>query len=152
MLWGRLAATAVVVAAGGLVLAMTAPAVAAGLGMTESAAGAFLTSIPTSMPELVTAIAAVRRGALVLAVSDILGGNCFDVLFLAFSDVAYRDGSLYHRIGTVDVGLMGLAMLLVGILLLGLLRRERSGIGRIGFEGWLILTAYATAAGFIVAA
>lgn len=40
-------------------------------------------------------MAAVRRGALTLAVGDILGGNCFDVLFISGSDVAYREGSIY---------------------------------------------------------
>jgi cation:H+ antiporter len=35
-----------------------------------------------------------------------------------------------------------LALLMTSILLLGLLRRERYGIGRIGFESFLILLIY----------
>nr|WP_293059967.1 MULTISPECIES: hypothetical protein [unclassified Okeania] len=31
-----------------------------------------------------------------MAVSDIIGGNTFDVLFIAFSDFAYRRGSIYN--------------------------------------------------------
>jgi cation:H+ antiporter len=43
--------------------------------------------------ELVTTIAAVRRGALQLAVGGIIGGNTFDTLFLTAADVSYREGS-----------------------------------------------------------
>jgi cation:H+ antiporter len=38
---------------------------------------------------------------------------------------------------------MALTILLTGILLLGLLRRERHGLGNIGFEGTLVLVSYA---------
>lgn len=110
-------------------------AIAAQTGLTE-------TVISTSLPELVTAIAAVRRGALTLAVGDIIGGNSFDVLFLAFSDVAYRAGSIYHAITDREIFVVSLTILLTGILLLGLLRREKYGVGHIGFESFLILLLY----------
>lgn len=152
VVWGLFGVSAGLVALSGLVLAVTAPLVADGLGISETAVGGFLTAIPTSLPELVTAIAAVRRGALVLAVSDILGGNCFDVLFLAFSDAAYQAGSIYHVIQTADIGFVGLGLVLTGILLLGLLRREKNGVGKIGFEGWFILGVYGVTAGFLASA
>ena len=65
-------------------------------GISQTAVGGIMTSVMTSIPELVTSIAAVRRGALNLAVGGIIGGNVFDVLFLVLGDVAYREGSLYH--------------------------------------------------------
>ncbi|NIQ53654.1 MAG: sodium:calcium antiporter, partial [Gemmatimonadetes bacterium] len=40
-------------------------------------------------------MAAVRQGALTLAVSDIVGGNFFDVLFVAAADLAFLQGSIY---------------------------------------------------------
>ena len=89
-----------------------------------------------------TSIAAVRRGALTLAVGGIIGGNCFDVLFLSLSDAAYRGGSIYHAITDRQVFLVALTQALVGILLLGLLRREKAGVLGIGFESFLILIVY----------
>ena len=56
-----------------------------------------MTAVATSLPELVTTLAAVRRGAAQLAVGGIIGGNAFDVLFLSASDVAYRDGRSTRR-------------------------------------------------------
>jgi cation:H+ antiporter len=41
-----------------------------------------ITSTCTSIPELVTAVAAVRQGSLTLAVGGIVGGNAFDTLFM----------------------------------------------------------------------
>ena len=89
-----------------------------------------------------TSIAAVRQGALTLAVGDIIGGNSFDVLFIAFADFAYRDGSIYGAIAESQSFVIALTILMTGILLLGLLRREKYGIGNIGFESFLILLLY----------
>jgi len=76
-------------------------------------------------------------------VGDIVGGNAFDVLFLAFADIAYRDGSLYHAFNDRHVFVMSVAILMTSVLLLGLLKRERHGFGGIGFESTIILLLYA---------
>ncbi len=100
------------------------------------------TAVSTSLPELVTTIAAVRQGALTLGVGGVIGGNCFDLLLLAFSDLAYRQGSIYTAIANRQIFVMALTMLMTGILLLGLLEREKHGMGNIGFESVLILLIY----------
>jgi len=66
----------------------------------------------------------------------------FDVLFLAFSDAAYRAGSLYHAVTAVQSSWIALSLLMVSVLLLGLLRRERHGVGNIGFESFVVLILY----------
>ena len=110
--------------------------------LSETLVGGFFTSVATSLPELVTVLAAVKQGALTLAVGDIIGGNSFDVLFLAFSDLSYRRGSIYHTIGNQQIFMIGVALAMTGILLLGMLSREKRGIGNIGFEGVLVLLIY----------
>lgn len=137
-----------VIAAAGWVLGQTAGNISAETGLSQTLVGGLFTGIVTSLPELVTTIAAVRRGALTLAVSGIIGGNAFDSLVIAFSDVAYRDGSIYHAVNQ-QVFLLSLTVLLTGILLLGLLRRERRGIADIGFESFLVITVYAGAFAFL---
>ena len=81
--------------------------------------GLLLTATATSLPELVTSVAAVRRGALTLAVGGIIGGNAFDTLFTAASDIAYREGSIYKQ---MDDGLLLWVslLLLFGLLLVHL--------------------------------
>lgn len=147
-LWLQFVPLALTIGVAGYAIAQSGGAIATQTGLSETVVGAMLTAISTSLPELVTSIAAVRRGALTLAVSDIIGGNCFDVLFLAFSDMAYREGSIYHAISQREIFIMSLTLLMVGILLLGLLRRERYGFGNIGFESFLIIVLYI--AGFVI--
>lgn len=138
--------SALLITAAGIAVAHTTGNIADKTGMSESLAGALLSGFATSLPELVTTIAAVRRGALTLAVSDIIGGNGFDVLFVAVADLAYVQGSLFHAgdVGQSEIFLTGLAILLNLILLLGLLYRQRAGPGNIGFESALVLILYVT--------
>lgn len=143
LLAGFLLHAALVVAAGAVV-AHTAGNLSERTALNETVAGGLLSGIATSLPELVTTVAAVRRGALTLAVSDIVGGNFFDVLFVCAADLVYRGGSLYHApgVGARESFLTCLALLLNVTLLLGLLYRQRAGPANIGFESVLLLVLY----------
>lgn len=125
---------AVVVGFAGYFIAQTAIIISEQSGVSESFLGAVGTSIATSLPELVVSVSAVRQGALTLAVSNIIGGNTFDVLFLAFADGAYRNGSLYHQGDSEHTFIIALTILLSGVLLLGLLHRQKYGLGKVGWE------------------
>jgi cation:H+ antiporter len=134
----------VVVIAAGFLVARTSGSLADATGISETVAGGLFSGVATSLPELVTTVAAVRRGALTLAVSDIVGGNFFDVLFVFAADLVYLGGSLYHggAVGGRAAFLTALAILLNLVLLLGLLFRQREGPANIGFESVLILLLY----------
>ena len=97
-LWTLFAGAAAMLVVAGWIIARSGVSIAAGTGVSESVVGGLFTAISTSLPELVTAIAAVHHGALTLAVGDIIGGNAFDTLFAAISDVFYREGSIYHAV------------------------------------------------------
>ncbi len=120
------------------------------LGISQGVVGALGTAIVTSLPELVTTIAAVRRGALQLAIGGIIGGNMFDALFIASSDVFYRDGSIYHAISERTLFWMALVIAMTAILLIGLLRRERQGPAGIGWESVLLIALWTGGAGLQV--
>lgn len=111
--------------------------------MSATAVGVLFTAIATSLPELVTSVAAVRRGALTLAVGGIIGGNAFDTLFTAASDIAYRPGSIYHAMSDSVVFWTTLTLLMSAVLLLGLIRREKRGPGVIGVESVVLVLLYA---------
>ncbi|MDZ7780232.1 MAG: sodium:calcium antiporter [Gemmatimonadota bacterium] len=108
-----------------------------------SAIGVLFTATATSLPELVTSIAAVRRGALTLAVGGIIGGNAFDTLFTSASDIAYREGSIYHAMPQSVVFWATLTLLMAAVLTMGLIRRERQGPARVGVESIVLLVLYA---------
>lgn len=138
-IWIRFALLAAVVAVSGYLVARAGISIVAATDLSETLVGTFFTSVSTSLPELVTAVAAVRAGALTLAVGGIVGGNTFDVLFVAAADGMYREGSIYAAVARADLFVLGWTMLLVGIVTAGLLRRERRGIG---FEGYAVFGLY----------
>ena len=115
-------------------------------GLSQSLVGGLMVAVVTSLPELVTSVAAVRRGALTLAVGGVLGGNAFDTLFAAMADVAYRPGPIFHAVSPRETALAALTILMAAVLVLGLLRRERLGPGRIGLESVVVLGLYAVGA------
>lgn len=141
----RFAGLAAVIGGTGYTLAKTGVAIATSTGLSKSFVGALMTAVATSLPELVTTIAAVRSGALTLAVGGIIGGNTFDVLFLVLADAAYRPGSIYHAIRPAGVFWMAVSILMTAALVLGMLRREKKGVAGIGFESASILAVYIAA-------
>ena len=141
-LWGGFFVLAAILGLTGYVLEGVASRLGNATGMSDTAVGVVLTAISTSLPELVTSIAAVRRGALQLAVGGIIGGNAFDCLFAASSDIAYRDGSIYHAVSGDTLLWVALSVAMTAVLLLGLIRRQKQGIGNIGFESATLFGLY----------
>ena len=148
--WLEFIGMAVLTGLAGWVLMEAAKGIADQTGVSETLLGGLFTALATSTPELVTTIAAIRIGALTLAVSNIFGTNCFNMLVVAAADVGYVHGSIYHDMAPVQMTWGLVSILMTAILLLGLVRRETYGIGRIGFESALILGVYAVALGVIV--
>lgn len=135
----------------GWVMQLVASALVAKTGISATIVGALFTSLATSLPELVTTVAAVRRGALTLAFSGIIGGNAYDTLFAAFSDVAYRPGSIYHAMDEVLLFWVAVSILMTSVLIMGMLVREERGIANIGFESFLVGVFYVGAVVLLVA-
>jgi cation:H+ antiporter len=138
-LWTWFGALAAVVAVTGWAVGAAGLSIARSTSLSGSLVGALFTAVITSLPELVTVLAAVRIGAVTLAVADIVGGNTFDVLFVAAADVVYRQGSVYHAADSQALFLLALTVLLTAQLAGGMLQRERR---HIGFEGVSILGFY----------
>jgi cation:H+ antiporter len=146
-LWSVFTISAVVVTLSGWLLAQVAIPFSVHTGLSESFVGGTFTAISTSLPELIIAVTAVRMGALNLAVGDIVGGNAFDTLFVAISDVAYREGPIYGSISNAEVLWLAITILMTAVLLMGLLYRERHGIANIGVESVLLSVIYLGGAG-----
>ena len=130
---------------GGYAISQVGGAMISRFGLASSLVGAVVTAVVTSLPELVTTLTAVRRGALQLAVGGIIGGNTFDTLFLVASDVSYREGSIYAAVTSTDIYWLTTGLLMTAVLLGGLILRERDGPGRIGIESVLLIAIYGVA-------
>lgn len=140
---------ALIVGVAGYTIGQSGMVIADKTQLSESLVGMLFTAIATSLPELIVSISAVRRGALTLAISNIIGGNSFDVLFIAFADMAFTGGSILHAITQNQVYLMAMTILMVSVLTLGLLHREEEGFGKIGWESVTIILVYILGSAFI---
>lgn len=141
-LWLRFALYASLTAASGYAIGEASIGIVNKTALSESAVGTIFAAVANSLPELVTAIAAVRIGAVNLAVGDVIGGNAFEVMFLSAADVFY-DGSIYAQMTEQDRTTGLIAILMTSVLLLGMIRRQKSGPVNIGFESTLVLILYA---------
>ncbi len=149
-MWGKFVFYALFVGAAGWSLAQLAVPLGDKTGLSQGFVGGVFTAVTTSIPELVVAISAVRMGALSLAVGDIIGGNAFDTLFIAASDLAYQSGSIYTAVSATEIFWLSNSLLMAGVLLLGLIYRERYGPVNMGLESLIILLLYV--AGLVILA
>jgi cation:H+ antiporter len=147
--WFQFITLAIVTGVAGWVLMEGAKGISDQTGLSDTVVGGLFTALATSSPELVTTIAAIRRGALTLAVSNIFGTNCFNMIVVATADLGYPGGSIYHDMAPVQMTWGLISILMTAILLMGMLQRQRYGIGRIGFESALILSVYIVALGIV---
>ena len=69
-------------------------------------------------------------------------GNAFDTLFTAASDIAYRQGSIYHVMPDDSTFWAVLTLLMASVLMMGLIRREPHGIIQIGTESVVVMLLY----------
>lgn len=142
-LWVDFLLSGAIVASSGWGIAHAASSIVEHAGLDASFVGAVLMGLVNAIPEAVTAVAAVRTGAVTLAIGGVLGGNAFDALNIAVGDIAYRSGSLYHAAESDDLFVTVSGVLMTLILLAGLLRREKRGPFGIGFEGIALVMTYA---------
>ena len=96
----RYTGAAVLVVAAALWLPELGAELARQTGLGDAFVGSLFVAITTSLPEIAVSIAAVRIGALDLAIGNVLGSNLFNLLILGLDDVFYRHGPL---LASVDI-------------------------------------------------
>jgi cation:H+ antiporter len=115
-------------------LVLSAEAFSAESGMSESFVGTLLVGLTTSFPEIAAVIAAVRLGAIDLAVGNIFGSNAFNMCVLLFMDAFHTGGPLLAAVSREHVATAQLATLAIAFGVLGVLSRLRrqSAVTRFG--------------------
>ncbi len=86
-----------------------ATAIAEELGITGGMVGFTLVAIGTSLPELVTAVVAARKGETELILGNLLGSNLFNSLAVGGVIALVGAGPILDR-GLVNVGVVGMAL------------------------------------------
>lgn len=87
-----------------------------GLGLTFI--GTALVALVTSLPELITTIAAARIGADDMAIGNLFGSNMFNMVSLGLADLFYTQGRFLSIIDSqfLLIGMLGLLMTSMGLI------------------------------------
>lgn len=99
--------------------------IAAQTGLGNSFFGTLFLAAATSLPELVVSMAALRIGALDMAVGNLLGSNVFNIFILAIDDVFYREGSLFKAISPAHLLSVFFTIIMTAVVGLGLLFKPK---------------------------
>ncbi len=139
-----LAAMVLMVVTPQLVRSSETIAVITGLG--SGFVGTALLGVVTSLPEMMTTLAAVRIQAYDMAVGNLFGSNIFNLFALGISDAFFTQGRL---LGSLDplmaqVALLGLLLTCEG-LLSNMARPESQHWARIDFHALSIVLGYVVA-------
>jgi cation:H+ antiporter len=137
--------------AAALVLVATAPpfawsakGIAAMSGLGDTFVGTWLVGLATSLPELVTCVAAVRMGAFDLAVGNLFGSNAFNMAIFLPLDVV-QPGSLFAALDPSHAlsGLFSVVLMSLGVA--AIVYRAKRRFALLEPDSLLIVAGYAVA-------
>jgi cation:H+ antiporter len=128
----RYAVAAAVVVAAGVWLPYVSADISTVMDWEQSFTGTMFTALSTSLPELVVTLAALRIGAVDMAIGNVLGSNMFNILVLAVDDLVYTEGSFYADISSGHLVSALVAMMMSAIVLVAIYYRPKRRILGVG--------------------
>ena len=126
-------------------LVLSAKALARTSGLDETFVGTFLVGLSTSLPEGVATVAAVRLGAVDLAVANIFGSNAFNMCIILPMDLASPTGPVLHQAAPETLLAAFLAITAIALGLLRILTPRGRSIGPWRPESVLLVSVYCAA-------
>jgi len=142
--WFKFALAAASVIGAGIWLSFVGDEIAATYDWAEASfVGSFFLAISTSMPELVVTIAALRLGAIDMAVADILGSNMFNIAIILPVDLAYSQAPILSSSSPVHLITAVLAIVMSLIVIVALrFRQQRKTFFVISWYGLVLIGLY----------
>jgi cation:H+ antiporter len=139
----RYAAAALVVVAAGIWLPYLGKALAAQMGWSQSFVGTLFVAAATSLPEVAVSVAALRIGALDMAIGNLFGSNLFNMLILAIDDALYLKGPLLSDVSIAHAVSALSAIMMTGVAIVGLLFRPKLRVLKtVGWASILLFVFY----------
>lgn len=151
MLGVKTVASAAAILIAGFIVARSGEALSEQSGLGSSFMGVAFVAIATSLPELSTVFAAMRRNLYTMAISDILGTNILNVLLLFGVDAIASGEPVLSRVGSFAALAALLGVVLTGLFLMGLAERRDRTIWRMGVDSALVLVCYLGGLAFLFA-
>lgn len=124
-LYFKFALAAAAVIGAGIWVSFIGDEIARTYDWSASFVGTLFLAITTSMPELAVAVAALRLGAIDMAVANILGANILDVAHLFTVDFFYSQGPILSAVSSVHLITAGVIIMMSLLVILGIRFRQK---------------------------
>lgn len=134
--WVFFAAGLAMLVGGGELAGRGAAGVARALGMGEDLIGLTVVAVATSLPELATSLAAVRKNQTDIAIGNVVGSNLFNILLVLGVTSTVAEVPIPPASG----GIALLVMLFLSMVLWPMTSFQRRNVNR--FEGAFLLAVY----------
>ena len=116
---------AVLIIGAGTWLAVIGEQIATITGLGESFIGTLLIGFSTTLPEITVSFAALRLGAVDMAVANMIGSNLFNMAVIPIDDLLYAPGPVLNAVSTSHLFTAGAVILMTGVFIAGLHFRPR---------------------------
>ncbi len=139
----RYAVAALVILVAGTWLPFVGVRIAEVMGWHRTFVGTLFVAGATSLPELVVTIAALRLGAIDMAIANLLGSNLFNIAILAIDDALFLRGPLLAHVSPMHAISASSASVMSGVVIVALLYRPRTRLFRtVGWVSICLFTLY----------
>lgn len=111
-------------------------------GLKKSFTGTLFLAASTTLPELAVSIAAIRLGAIDMAVGNLMGSNLFNIFILAVVDIFYLEGNILVDAAESHIISVFSIVAMTAIAIVGLTYRSKSKPLLLAWDTLIILVLY----------
>lgn len=127
----------------GIWLSWIGDQLAATTGLSRSFVGNLFLAMSTSLPEIAASLAAIRLGAIDLAIGNVLGSNLFNILLFSIYDVADGSANFWSSLTNANGFAAVMAMMMTGVVIISLMYRASPRTPyRISWDGIALIFMY----------
>ena len=107
----------------GIWLASIGDRLAATTGLSRSFVGNLFLALTTSLPEIAASLAAIRLGAIDLAIGNVLGSNLFNIMLFSIYDLVDGKGNFWASLTNSNAFAAVMTMMMTGVVIISLMYR-----------------------------
>jgi cation:H+ antiporter len=127
----------------GIWLASIGDRLAATTGLSSSFVGNLFLAVTTSLPEIAASLAAIRLGAIDLAIGNVLGSNLFNILLFFVYDLADGGANFWASLTNANAFAALMAMMMTGVVIISLMYRTSPKTPyRVSWDGFVLVGMY----------
>ncbi|UNC93687.1 sodium:calcium antiporter [Candidatus Contubernalis alkaliaceticus] len=126
----------------GIILVDSGKVIADQTGLGETLVGSIFIAISTSLPELVTTVAAARMGLLDMAIGNIFGSNFLNLFIVFIAEIFYSPGPVLKDVSVEHLLTAQISIFLMAVAIIGLIYRSKKQVASLGLDSIAIVITY----------